>query len=182
VSNVRVKFAVAKPTEVSIVAKQIETTFEPYFAKTGGSIELLQTIIVSAEGMIKKAQEDNILVTWILRFAGFILLFIGINLILRPLSVFADILPILGNIVGTGTGFISFLLAALVACIVVAVAWMAYRPLLSGGLIATALALAAAFKMKLKPAATPPKFHRFHRSHRFRRFQRAEPPSALPWG
>jgi hypothetical protein len=34
---------------------------------------------------------------------------------------------------------------------------MAYRPLLSGGLIATALALAAAFKMKLKPAAKTPK-------------------------
>jgi len=155
--NVRIKFFVAKPTEVSIVAKQIETTFEPYFAKTGGSIELLQTGIVSAEGMIQKAQEDNVLLTWILRLAGFILLLIGINLVLRPLSVFADVLPMLGNIVGAGTGFISFLLAALVACIVIAVAWLAYRPLLSGGLIAAALALAVAFKMKLKPAAITPK-------------------------
>jgi len=34
---------------------------------------------------------------------------------------------------------------------------MAYRPLLSGGLIVAALALAVAFKMKLKPAANPPK-------------------------
>lgn len=157
VGNVRIKFFVAKPTEVSIVAKQIETTFEPYFAKTGGSIELLQTGSVSAQGMIQKAQEDNILLTWILRLAGFVLLLIGINLILRPLSVFADVLPLLGNIVGAGTGFISFLLAALVTCIVIAVAWLAYRPLLSGGLIAAALALAVAFKMKLKPAAIPPK-------------------------
>lgn len=155
VGNVRVKFSVAKPTEVSIVAKQIETTFEPYFAKTGGSIELLQTGIFSAEGMIQKAQDDNILLTWILRLAGFVLLLIGINLILRPLSVFADILPMLGNIVDAGTGFISFLLAALVACIVIAVAWLAYRPLLSGGLIAAALVLAVAFKVKLRPAATP---------------------------
>lgn len=157
VGNVRIKFFVAKPTEVSIVAKQIETTFEPYFAKTGGSIELLQTGIVSAEGMIHKAQEDNVLLTWILRLAGFILLLIGINLVLRPLTVFADALPMFGNIVGAGTGFISFLLAALIACIVIAVAWLAYRPLLSSGLIAAALALAVAFKMKLKPAAIPPK-------------------------
>lgn len=156
VGNVRIKFSVAKPTEVSIVAKQIETTFEPYFAKTGGRIELLQTGIVSAEGMIQKAQEDNILLTWVLRLAGFVLLLIGINLILRPLSVFADILPMLGNIVDTGTGFISFLLATLLACTVIAVAWLAYRPLLSGGLIVAALALVVAFKMKLRPAATPP--------------------------
>ena len=50
----------------------------------------------SADSMIQRAQEDNKILTWILRFVGFILLLVGMNLIFRPLSVLADVLPIDG--------------------------------------------------------------------------------------
>lgn len=150
--NVRIKFYAAKPTAISVIAKQTGNSFEPYHTKAGGDIELLQTGIISADGMIQKAQESNKVLTWILRLVGFILLFIGLVLILRPLSVLADVLPILGDIVGAGTGIIAFLLAGILSLVTIAIAWVVYRPVLAITLIAAALCMMWTFRWKIKAA------------------------------
>lgn len=152
VGDTRVNFRVAKPTKISLIAKQVENTFEPYRTKAGGTIELLQTGIHTADAMIRKAQDNNKMLAWFLRLAGFILMLIGLNMIFRPLSVIADVLPILGNIVGAGTGIISFLLAAILSLITIAIAWVVYRPLLGIILIVVAVGLTVAIKVKLKPS------------------------------
>jgi len=41
-------------------------------------------------------------------------------MILGPLSVMADVLPILGNIVGFGTGIVSFILSFTISLITIA--------------------------------------------------------------
>lgn len=152
VGDMRITFKVARPAEVSVIAKQVGNTFEPYAAKTGGTVELLQTGVHTADAMIQKAQADNKMITWILRFAGFILMFLGLTLIFKPLSVIADVLPILGTIVGAGTGIISFLLAGILSLVTIAIAWIVYRPLLGILLIAASVGLAAAIRSKLKSA------------------------------
>ena len=152
VGDMRIFFEVARPTEVSIIAKQVEATFEPYLTKAGGTIELLETGVHSADAMIQKAQESNTILTWMIRLAGFILMFLGLTLILKPLSVMADLLPILGDIVGAGAGFISFLLALMLSLITIGIAWMVYRPLLGIVLLAGAVALTPAIRGKLKTA------------------------------
>ena len=152
VSDTRIKFKVTKPTEVSVIAKQVDSTFEPYATKTGGTIELLQTGVHTANAMIQKAQESNKMLTWILRLVGFILMLLGLNMIFKPLSVIADVLPILGDIVGAGTGIISFLLAAILSLITIAIAWIVYRPLLGIILLVVAVGLMVAIKGKLKSA------------------------------
>ena len=73
-------------------------------------------------------------------------------LILRPLSVIADVVPILGSIVGAGTGIISLLLAAILSLITVAIAWIVYRPLFGIILILVAVGLTMAIRWKLKSA------------------------------
>ena len=154
VGDIRIMFTVAKPTDISVIAKQAGNTFEPYKSKAGGNIELLQTGIHSAYDMIQTAQENNKVLTWILRLVGFILMLVGLGLIFNLLSVLADVLPILGNIVGAGTGVISFLLAAILSLITIAIAWIVYRPLLAVILIVLAASLTMAIKMKLKSAKT----------------------------
>ena len=79
-------------------------------------------------------------------------MFIGLIAIFKPLSVIADILPILGTIVGAGTGLIAFLLAAILSLITIAVGWIVYRPLLGIILLAVAVGLTVAIKGKLKSA------------------------------
>jgi hypothetical protein len=152
IGDMRINFKIAKPTQVSVIAQQVENTFEPYSAKTGGKIELLQTGSHTAEDMIQKAQESNKTLTLVLRIVGFVLMFVGLNMIFKLLSVMADVLPILGDIVGAGTAIISFLLAAILSLTTIAIAWIVYRPLLGIGLIIVAVGLAVAIKGKLKSA------------------------------
>jgi hypothetical protein len=152
VGDLRIKFAVARPTEVSVIAKQAGETFEPYVTSVGGTIELLELGVQPAAAMIQKAQESNRILTWLLRLAGFLLMLIGLNVIFKPLSVLADVLPFLGSLVGAGMGLIAFLLAAMLSLVTVALAWLVYRPLLGGGLLVIAVVLTSVVVKKLKAA------------------------------
>ncbi|EKD26342.1 MAG: hypothetical protein ACD_79C01246G0002 [uncultured bacterium] len=150
IGDIRVSFQKTDSTDISLVAKQVTNTFAPYITTTGGSIELLETGNISAEKMFANAQASNVMWTWILRLAGFFLMILGLNMILKPLSVIADILPVFGNIVNAGTGFISFLLASVLSLITISTAWIVYRPMLGILFLAISLALAFIIKGKLK--------------------------------
>ncbi|QTR48911.1 TMEM43 family protein [Candidatus Thiothrix anitrata] len=156
IGDQRITFEVVKPMEVSVIAKQVQNTLEPYTTSNGGTIELLEIGTHSADAMITHAQEDNAMMTWVLRLVGFILLVIGINMVFKVLSVIADVLPLVGDIVGAGTGIIAFLIAMIFALITIAVAWIFYRPLLAAVLLTTVVGLFIAVKLKLgKRAKTP---------------------------
>lgn len=152
VGDIRVKFAMVKPVDVSVIAKQIGNTFEPYIAKARGSIELLQVGIHPADAMIQAAQDSNTMLTWLLRLGGFICMMMGLNLFLRPLSVIADVVPIAGTVVGAGAGIIAFLVAAPITLITIGIAWIFYRPLIGIVLIVIAVGFTLALKGKLKSA------------------------------
>jgi hypothetical protein len=154
IGDARITFMVANPTEVSVIAQQKGKSFEPYATKAGGTIELLQTGVHTAAEMIQKAQADNNVMTWVLRLVGFIVMLVGLGMILKPLSVVADVVPILGNMVGAGIGFIAFLLAAVLSLTTIAIAWIVYRPLLGGLLLVAAVALVVVIKGKLSSAKT----------------------------
>jgi hypothetical protein len=149
IGDQRITFEVVNPMEVSVIAKQVRDTFEPYATSAGGEIELLETGIHSADAIIQHAQESNTLMTWIIRLIGFILLVIGINMEFKVLSVIADVLPIAGDIIGAGTGIIAFLLAVILALVTIAIAWIFYRPLLAIILLAAVVGVITVIKLKL---------------------------------
>lgn len=150
VGDVRIQFQVTRPTPVSVIARQVGSTFEPYRAKAGGEVELLQTGIHSADSMFEQAQQANRVVTWLVRLGGFLLMMFGLNLMTRVFSVLADVIPFFGRIVGAGTRLIAFLLAAVFSLITIAVAWVFYRPLLGILLLTAAGGLIAAVVIKLR--------------------------------
>lgn len=94
----------------------------------------------TAEEMFKSAQESNKTMTWILRFVGALLLFIGFNMILGVLSVIGSVIPFIGDVIGAGVGLVSGLLTIIIANITIAVAWITYRPFIAVILFAVALA------------------------------------------
>ena len=156
VGDVRIRFNLVKPGDVSIVATQIGDTFEAFRSKKGGTILMLRTGAHSAEAMFQQAQDSNKMWTWILRAVGFVLMFFGFSLVFKPLSVVADVVPFIGSIVAAGTGLIAFVLAAVLSIITIAVAWVVYRPVLGIALLIVAAALVFVLKGKLKkktPAA-----------------------------
>ena len=101
---------------------------------------------MSAADMFAAAQRENRILTWILRLAGVFAMFLGFMLILNPLVVVADVVPFIGNILSAGAGIVSLVLTAIVAPVVIAVAWFWYRPLVSAVVLAIGLALAYGFK------------------------------------
>jgi Transmembrane protein 43 len=159
IGDTRVSFEEVRPMEISLVAGQVNNTFEPYQTKAGGAIELLETGTHSAEAMFQQAQKSNTILTWALRVGGLFLMFIGLQLILGPLSVLADVVPLFGTIVGAGTGLIAGLIAAVLSFLTIAVAWIVYRPVI--GIILLIVAGAVGYLLltrlrKASPAATPP--------------------------
>lgn len=156
IGDVRITFEKVMPTEVSVISKQVKGSFEPYVSKVGGSLELLETGKKSADEMFAAAEASNKMLTWILRFAGFAVMGIGLSLVLRPFRVVADVLPFAGSIVGMGIGFVSFVVAAIVSLVVIAVAWIFYRPLIGISLLVVVVGLVVWLIMRKKKAAPVP--------------------------
>ena len=108
--DARVKFESMKPGEISVMARQVQDTFEEYTTKQDTTIGRLATGAQSQEAMYASAETENTIMAWLLRLGGFIAMFIGMVLLFRPLKVLADVLPFAGKIVGAGTGFIAFVI------------------------------------------------------------------------
>ena len=140
VGDMRVSHEAALPGEVSVIAAQSGSSFEPYSAKAGGRIEMLSEGVRSAESMFEGAQKSNKVLTWVLRAVGAVIMFIGFSALFRPLSVIADVVPLVGSIVEIGTGFVAVLLTIPISLVVIAFAWIFYRPLIGIPLLVVAVA------------------------------------------
>lgn len=155
VGDTRVAFSTVSPGPVSIVSRQNGKTFEPYTASTGKTIDLLSVGTLSAQAMFAEEMAANERLTWLLRLGGFVLMFVGLAMVFRPLSVVADVVPLIGNIVGMGTAAAAGLIALVLSLATIAVAWLAYRPLWGATILAGAIALLVLAIRRRKKAASP---------------------------
>ncbi|WP_457576425.1 TMEM43 family protein [Desulfomarina sp.] len=160
--DMRIRYFVVLPTEISIVARQVSSTFEPYHTVAGGDIELLETGIHTADSMFLKARQSNTVLTWALRFAGFFLMTVGLSMILSPLVVFADVVPMIGSIIGAGTTVVAAFFSALLTCVTIGIAWLFYRPLLGLTVLGGAFLIGVLLFRKIRrsePVMPPPVPH-----------------------
>ena len=140
VGDMRVTFRVVYPHDISLIAKQKGDSFIDYTAKTGKKLNYLTDGVEDAAAMFATARKNNAMLTWLLRLVGFLAMYIGLGMVFKPLSVLADVLPILGDIVGIGTGIVAGLIAFVCAVITIAIAWITYRPVLGITLLVLAVA------------------------------------------
>jgi len=146
VGDLRISFKIAPGGPTSIVGRQAGTGFAEYQTKAGDPLLMVRPGTMSAADMFAAAQAENRIFTWILRLVGVVLMFIGFMLILNPLVVVADVVPFIGSILSAGAGIVSLVLTAIIAPVVIAVAWFWYRPLVSAAVLAIGLVLAYGFK------------------------------------
>jgi len=94
------------------------------------------------------------------------MMWIGLSMVFAPITRVLDILPMLGTIGSWGIGLVTGLVSLLLSLLTIGIAWLFYRPLLGGTLIAAVVALfiwsrtgrnktPAAVK-PLPPSAMPP--------------------------
>jgi hypothetical protein len=143
IGDARITFKAVKPAEVSVVARQVGDSFEPYLAKAGGNVDLLEYGLKSADSMFQAAQSANTTLTWILRGGGFFIMFLGLVMVFKPISVFGDVVPIVGTLLGAGLAVFAGAVAAALSLVTIAISWLAYRPLLGIGLLVLAGAAVA---------------------------------------
>lgn len=129
VGDIRIEYETVPEGAVSLVGRQVSSTMEPYQTEAGDALLLVRPGTMSAAAMFEAAHADNVMMTWILRFVGFLMIFMGLGLILGPVKVIADRVPFIGPAISGGVGLVSFLLAAFLALFTIAISWIVARPL-----------------------------------------------------
>ncbi|MGH6770823.1 MAG: TMEM43 family protein [Xanthobacteraceae bacterium] len=146
IGDLRISFKIAPPGPASIIGRQAGADFSDYQTEAGDRLLLVRAGTHSAADMFSAAQWENRILTWMLRLAGVLAMAFGFFLILNPLVVVADIVPFLGGVLSAGAGIVSLLLTAIIAPLVIAIAWFWYRPLVSAIVLAIGLAAAYGFR------------------------------------
>ena len=143
VGDMRVTFRTIKPAHVSIIARVNGDTFEPFRAAGGKSIGMLSMGTLSMDNMYGAAREGGSFSTWALRFLGGFLIVAGLGMTLAPLSLAIACIPVLGALIGAGVGMVCLLLGTAWSLAVISIAWLSFRPLIGGVMLALAGALIA---------------------------------------
>ena len=139
VGDVRVTFTKVPPADISLIAQVDGSTFKAYRAKNGQSFSRLQMGTVSADEMILQARSENNLWAWVLRLVGVLLIVIGLKGMLGLLPTLFKVLPFLGSIVDAGVGLVSWILGLAWSFIIIAIAWLVFRPIIGISLLVLAI-------------------------------------------
>jgi hypothetical protein len=143
IGDMRVRYqGLPTGTTVSVLAQQSGSGLAAFTAKNGYTVELAAIGNHTAAELIQHQRQVEALTTWILRGVGWLLIFIGFASLMAPLSVAASFVPILGGLVRGAVAGFAFVLSVPLTLVVIALAWIFYRPLLGGGLLVAAAFLA----------------------------------------
>lgn len=129
IGDMKISFYTVKTWKASAVGQQVNETLRPYMTSNHRSISLLEQGDVPVYELFAHAYDANSLMTWILRWVGFLLLWIAFSMIFSIIDTLADVVPFIWNIVGAATGLVTFCLALIVWIVTVAIAWLAVRPI-----------------------------------------------------
>ena len=130
IGDIRITFTKNPVGDVTVLAQQAGNSIKAFKTQSGDFYEV-RNGLMSPEDVFKATEEENLFLTWFLRGLGFILMALGFGTIFRPLSVLADVLPLLGDIAETGIFIISVLISAVLSLATIAISWLICRPVLA---------------------------------------------------
>lgn len=142
VGDLRITYRLAPPGPASFIARQEGRDLAEYQSEAGDKLLLAAAGEVPASVMFKEAERENMILTWAIRLLGVIFMALGWYLILSPIAVVGDLVPFVGSILDAGAGIVAVLLTAVLAPLVIAMAWLWYRPLVSLGILAAGAVIA----------------------------------------
>lgn len=149
VGDVRVRFSFAGlsaetspfgPAQtVSVVAKQSGDQLKAFKTKSGDTLEILYLEELSAQEVFEKEHQYNSMKTWGLRAAGWLLMFLSIQLTMRIIHTLVDWVPLLRDLVSVGLKIFALCVSCSLSLLTIGVGWLFYRPLVAAALGALAL-------------------------------------------
>jgi hypothetical protein len=150
VGDVRVTFEIVVPAKVTVMAVVDGDSFKPYKAKNGKRFQTLVMGKKSGDEIIDAEKKANNMILWALRILGVMLVIAGLKGIFGFLETILKVVPFIANIFGWGVGVVCTVIGVVWSLIVIALAWLFYRPLLGIGLLALAGFLVWVFAFKGK--------------------------------
>ena len=150
IGDLRISFVATYPAEVSVMAQQVGESLQPFQTSAGDKVNWLVPGRRSAAEIIGDREAANTFMTWALRIVGTLMAIFGVALVLRPLTMFTDWVPVLGNVIGFGVVLIAVAIGGAASLVTIAVAWLFYRPLLAISILVVAvlLVVGAVFAVK----------------------------------
>jgi len=149
VGDVRISFAYASYSDVTVMGKLNGSTITEYVTKKGSKITYLTDGIHDGEYVINSIEKGNKAMKWILRLIGTILIIGGVASVFGPLKTITSYVPILGSIVGGATGLIALFVGLAISLVVIAISWIVFRPVLGICLLVAAIGLIVLIKSLL---------------------------------
>lgn len=131
VGDVRISFRYNNDKEVSILAKQSGSSFLPYISKQGKEMFRVESGIMTGDDIINVVEEENNILKWVLRLLGIILNMSGFAALLSPIAFLVKWIPLLGKGIAKVIGWIGGLVGLIVSFVVIAIAWLFFRPIVS---------------------------------------------------
>lgn len=150
VGDVRITWTKVLPAKVTIIAKQKGNTFTSFKAKNGKTFSTLVMGERDAEEIYEGAHETNHMLMWIFRIVGIMFVIIGLKCIFGILETLLKVVPFVANIIGWGVGAVCTVVGLVWSLIIIALAWLFYRPLIGIAILAVAALLIWVFAFKGK--------------------------------
>lgn len=157
--DVRITFTKSQVGPASILAVADGNSFKAYEHKNGKKLCSLVMGEKTLDEMIEAKEKANTMWLWIIRIVGILLCCAGFKGIVGFLVTVLKVLPFLANIANVGVNLVCNVVGFVWSLIIILIAWFAYRPLLSIGLLAVVVALIyllSSKSKKAKPAADAP--------------------------
>ena len=150
VGDVRITFEKVVPAKVTVMAVVDGDTFKPFKAKNGKRFQTLVMGKKSGDEIIEAEKEANNMILWALRIIGIMMVIGGLKGIFGFLETILKVVPFIANIFGWGIGIVCTVIGIAWSLIVIAIAWLFYRPLLGISLLVLAGFLVWVFAFKGK--------------------------------
>ena len=150
VGDVRVTFEKVVPAKVTVMAVVDGDTFKPFKAKNGKRFQTLVMGKKSGDEIIEAEKEANSMILWALRIVGILMVIGGLKGIFGFLETILKVIPFIAGIFGWGVGVVCTVVGVVWSLIVIALAWLFYRPLLGITLLVLAAFLIWVFAFKGK--------------------------------
>ena len=150
VGDVRVTFEKVVPAKVTVMAVVDGDTFKPFKAKNGKRFQTLVMGQKSGDEIIEAEKEANNMILWFLRILGVMIVIGGLKGIFGFIETILKVVPFIAGIFGWGVGLVCTVLGVVWSLIVIALAWLFYRPLLGISLLVLAGLLIWVFAFKGK--------------------------------
>ena len=135
-------------TNISFIGKQESNHIMPFsYQKRSNYVQYNGSL--DKEAIIEKYKHENHVLTMALRFVGWLLMFFGLKLLTSPLELLFGFIPIFGKIASNISTFVAMLISLVLSLITIAIAWFAYRPIVSIILIVVSVGIVWVIKQKL---------------------------------